>query len=208
MIRRLLFIVLILVWLSAVATGIAFLWSYNHEPGVAAAAPEHLPNTSFIVREPGEFTLVMTVHPKCPCTRASIEELAKLMTNCQGRLRASVLLLKPGGAPEEWYRTDLWKSAAAIPGVNVLIDEDGIEASRFGAVTSGQVLLYASSGSLLFRGGITQSRGHIGDNAGRSAIESLVDKGSADRESTSVFGCPLFDQNSECREPNHGKASN
>jgi len=76
----------------------------------------------------------------------------------------------------------------------VLTDEDGIEARSFGAVTSGQALLYSAQGRLLFSGGITESRGHSGDNAGRSAIESLVMNGSEGLRtpaSTPVYGCPL-----------------
>jgi hypothetical protein len=118
-------------------------------------------------------------------------------------LTASVLFLKPKGSSEDWERTDLWQSAASIPGVNVLVDEDGAEARRFNSSTSGQTILYDAEGRLLFSGGITGSRGHSGDNAGRSAVVSLVNAGAADRAETFVFGCPLFDKDSECRESKH-----
>jgi glyoxylase-like metal-dependent hydrolase (beta-lactamase superfamily II) len=121
------------------------------------------------------------------------------MAHTQGRLTAYVLLLKPEGFAEDWEKTDLWQSAKSIPGVELVIDDDGIEARRFHALTSGQALLYGRDGRLLFSGGITGSRGHAGDNAGRSAIASLVNRGEAERDETFVFGCPLFDE-SECRE--------
>jgi hypothetical protein len=184
------------------------VWSYDNTPGVAAAAPLRWPTNSRIELASNQNTLVMLAHPKCPCTRASIGELSRLMTHSQGRLTAYVLFLKPAGSSADWYQTDLWKSAASIPGVTTLIDEDGIEAARFGAVTSGQVILYDRNGNMLFRGGITESRGHSGDNAGRSAIESLVNTGTADRDTSLVFGCPLFDPNSECRKPSYAKVSN
>lgn len=130
-------------------------------------------------------------------------ELAAIMAHAQGRLTAYVLFLKPAGFSEDWEKTDLWQSAASIPGVNVLIDEDGVEARLFNSSTSGQTILYDAAGRLLFSGGITGSRGHSGDNAGRSAIVSLVNVGAADRAETFVFGCPLFDKNSECRELGH-----
>ena len=41
-------------------------------------------------------------------------------------------------------------------------------------------------------GGITGSRGHVGDNAGQAALIDLLGRGAADRSRTSVFGCPLF----------------
>jgi hypothetical protein len=125
------------------------------------------------------------------------------MAHAQGRLTAYVLFLKPAGFSEDWGKTDLWQSAASIPGVNVRIDEGGAEARLFNSSTSGQTILYDAAGRLLFSGGITGSRGHSGDNEGRSAITSLVNKGAADRTETFVFGCPLFDKNSECRESEH-----
>jgi hypothetical protein len=53
----------------------------------------------------------------------------------------------------------------------------------------------------MFSGGITGSRGHSGDNAGRSAIVSLVNGESTETAETFVFGCSLFETNSECRDP-------
>ena len=86
-----------------------------------------------------------------------------------------------------------------------MIDDEGAEANRFHAATSGQTLLYDAAGLLLFSGGITGSRGHSGDNAGQAAIVSLVNSRAADLTETSVFGCPLFDPNSECPMPKDEK---
>ena len=207
-IRRLVFIFILVLWLSVVSAGMAFVWSYNHTPGTTATAPARWPIDSRVPQIPGRDTLVVLAHPKCPCTRATVEELSKLMANCQGRLNVYVLFVEPKGSPADWHRTDLWNSAARIPGVNVLVDDDGIEANRFGAATSGQVLLYDEEGTLRFHGGITESRGHSGDNAGSQAIASLVNRGVADRDRTLVFGCPLFDPDSECRRPTHARITN
>jgi hypothetical protein len=116
------------------------------------------------------------------------------MAQCQGLVNANVLFIQPEGFNDEWAQTDLWQSAATIPGVTVRQDSGGIEARRFHAETSGQVLLYDAAGRLLFSGGITGSRGHSGDNAGRSTIVSLLIEGIAERNQTLVLGCSLFDQ--------------
>lgn len=200
---KLILLVSTVLWLSAVSTGLWILWGYENTPGVSAKPPVLWPAESGIRRAQGSATLVLIAHPRCPCTRATVGELAAIMAHSQGRLTAYVLFLKPAGFSEDWERTDLWQSAASIPGVNVLIDEDGVEARLFNSSTSGQTILYDSAGRLLFSGGITGSRGHSGDNAGRSAIVSLVNAGAADRAETFVFGCPLFDKNSECRELEH-----
>jgi hypothetical protein len=125
------------------------------------------------------------------------------MAQAQGRVSAYVLFLKPTDSSTDWEKTDLWQSAARIPGVNVVADDNGIEARRFHAVTSGQTALYDTDGRLLFSGGITSARGHSGDNAGRSAIVSLLNAGDANRTVTAVFGCPLYSNRSECLEEAH-----
>ncbi len=58
----------------------------------------------------------------------------------------------------------------------MLRDDDGAEAKRFGAETSGQTLLYDERGTLAFSGGITGSRGHAGDNAGRASLLALINR--------------------------------
>jgi hypothetical protein len=187
-------------WLLLVSAGLSVLWGYESAPGVAAKPPLRWPADSKIQPAQASPTLIMLAHPHCPCTRASLGELALLMARSQGRLTAYVLFLKPPGFSEDWEKTDLWQNAASIPGVKAIVDEGGAEARRFHAATSGQTILYDAEGRLLFSGGITASRGHSGDNAGRSAIMSLVNREAAERAETFVFGCPLFDENSECRE--------
>lgn len=195
---RIIHITVCAVWVLMIGVGLAVLWSYENTPGTAATPPAQWPHDSSIHLATDHPTLVMLAHPHCPCTRASIGELARLMTQAQGRVTAYALFVKPAGSSEEWEKTDLWQSAASIPGVSVIID-DGIEAQRFHAATSGQTVLYDPEGRLLFSGGITGSRGHSGDNVGRGAIVSLLNSGEAERTETSVFGCPLFG-NSKCQE--------
>jgi hypothetical protein len=207
MIRRTALIGAVCLWIAAVCLGMGWLWSYNQAAGAPGQPPEVWPKQASVSLDSTKFTLVLLAHPQCPCTRATVEELSKLMTNCQGRINAYVLFAIPQSAPADWYKTDLWSSAAMIPGVTTIVDPDGTIASRFGAQTSGQVVLYDRDGELRFRGGITQSRGHVGDNAGRSAIEAIVNNGDTQIDHTGVFGCPLFNPDSECRVPNHGNDS-
>jgi hypothetical protein len=131
-------------------------------------------------------------HPQCTCTRASIENLAEVLAHAPKPPKTYVIFLRPTVFEAGWEQTDLWHSAAAIPGAIVLRDDDGAEARRFGAETSGQTLLYDRGGSLMFNGGVTGSRGHAGENAGETALLALLTKGQAERRAADVFGCPLF----------------
>jgi hypothetical protein len=186
------------IWLAAVSSGTGGLWVYEHTPGGAAGVPDNWPSQSKFPRAMGQPTLILFAHPKCPCTRASIGELMVLMTHCQNRVDATVVFFRPKGSGEDWLRTDLWRSAEAIPGVRVRADQDGDEVRRFQVTTSGHVVLYDVDGKLLFSGGITSARGHYGDNAGCSAIMALLNHNTADVSKTPVFGCPLLNPESEC----------
>jgi hypothetical protein len=185
-------IVLIGVWLAAIAAGLVMLMNYEYKPGTPGAPPISWPINSKIKLSNKQATLVMVVHPHCTCSRASIEELAQLMAHEQGKLAAYVLFWNPRGMPENWQKTDLWHSAAAIPGVSVLTDEDGVQADQFRTITSGQTMVYSRSGRLLFSGGITLARGHIGDNAGLDTVESILSNEPFQQQNNLVFGCSLL----------------
>ena len=183
--------VAVAVWIVAVVLGMTLLWRYKLSAGAPDSAPPRWPSASLVERSPVLPTLVMFVHPKCACSRASIAELSRLMTDVQSRASATVLFLRPGGLEEGWEKTDLWRRASEIPGVTVRLDADGAEAARFGAIVSGTTMLYGIDGALLFHGGITPSRGHEGDSAGRRRITSLVNVGRADLAQSPTYGCDL-----------------
>ena len=183
--------ILVLVWLAVVLGGAALLQEYKATPGIAAAAPGTWPAASRIRREATRPTLVMLAHPRCACTRASIAELRRLLSTA-GDVAAHVVFVRPEGMPADWERSGTWASASEIRGVRVWADPNGVEAERFGGVTSGTVLLYDRAGALRFSGGITPARGHQGDSAGRRALLAALRNTQTPRAQSAVFGCPIF----------------
>jgi hypothetical protein len=182
-------------WVLVIGGGMFGLSRYKSSPGLLMPAPAVWPAGSVLPRQPGRSTLIMMSHPRCPCTRASITELKTLLSQFGDRLTAHVLFVQPHGTDHDWTNTDLWKSASQIPGVQVVRDEGGVEAARFDGLTSGTIVLYDAEGRLLFNGGITGARGHVGDNLGLRRIASLLDGTETDRADSPVFGCPLHAEN-------------
>jgi len=180
-------------WLLAAVAGLSMLWKYDNAPGVQATAPARWPASSALARTPGRPTLILLAHPQCSCTPASLAELAEVLARANTRPSTYVLFLKPEGVSNGWEQTSLWTTAASIPGVTLVRDDNGREAQRFGSATSGQTLLYDGDGTLRFNGGVTGSRAHAGDNAGRRSLVALLGGERAERAMTSVFGCPLFE---------------
>jgi hypothetical protein len=183
-------------WLAGAIAGLWVLWSYENTPGVIASSRQHWPAEATLIRATDRPTLVLLAHPQCTCTRATLGELAEVLGRTSKPPKTYVLFLKPSQFFDGWEKTDLWRTASALPNVTVLRDDDGIEAERFGAMTSGQTLLYDAAGELVFSGGITGARGHAGDNAGRRALIALLDRKEPRHHLTSVFGCSLFSRRS------------
>jgi hypothetical protein len=141
--------------------------------------------------------LLMFAHPHCPCTEASVSELARLMSRYAGRLDARVLLVDPPDVAAGWDDTLLSGRAGAIPGVWLGHDKGGREAARFAARVSGFSLLYDAEGRLLFAGGLTAMRGHEGDSLGLRQIAAAVEGRPLETRQGPTFGCALEDPAAE-----------
>jgi hypothetical protein len=179
-------------WFAAATGGLYVVWAYDNAPGLPARAGQAWPQNTRLVRATDRPTVVMLAHPLCDCTRASLGELAEALGRTRIKPRTYVVFLKPTSMPEGWEKSGLWESAAQLPDTTIVRDDDGLEAERFGALTSGQTMVYDAQGSLRFSGGITGARAHEGDNAGRSAVVALLNALPNHHAATNVYGCSLF----------------
>jgi hypothetical protein len=190
-------------WVAAAIAGLGLLGAYARTPGARQHAPEYVANQNPKTRP----SLVMFIHPQCPCSSASVEELNHILARCPGKAAVQVFAVMPPGADLKWADAPLIQRAREIPGVQVKVDDRAQESRRLGVETSGHVLLYDAHGNLRFTGGITPSRGHVGDSAGSDAIISILNGepqalGKAPTQ-TDVFGCAL-----SSRTIDNGKDSN
>ena len=184
-------VILVGTWAVVLGTGFWRLFSYANRPGESANSGARWPAATKLVRDSATPTVLLFAHPQCPCSQASVGELERLIPHIREKARVMIVFFKPRGRSDEWAKDSLWRKASNIPGVQTLLDEDGIESNRFGAKTSGQVLLFDTQGLLVFRGGITSERGHMGDSPGRNAILAFLQVGKSTVSETPVFGCSL-----------------
>jgi hypothetical protein len=177
------------VWGIAVAGGMVLMADYAVKPGEIGAAPRHIAPLTDAAS--GRCRLAMFVHARCPCTAASVAELARIMERLEGRVDAVVYLFRPESQPDDWTHGPIRDAAASIRGVRTVVDPEGRIAKSFGANTSGDVLVYDAAGKLRFHGGITPARGHEGESLGKSAVLAAVLGEPAPADATPVFGCVL-----------------
>jgi len=177
--------------------GTALLFSFDQTAGAVSTVPARWPAASVIDRPARGGALLVFVHPYCSCTVATLHEIASLSAgrNSQnGPPSTTVLFYRPKNSG--WIPGNLWKEAEReIPGARQIWDDDGREAKRFGARTSGYAVLYNANGGLLFKGGVTGSRGHEGDNLGLEQLRASIDTGRPAPRTSLVFGCALTGAN-------------
>lgn len=179
-------------WATGIGYGLHALYDHENKPGLVASAPAHLPEAAFLELAQDKPRLLMFIHPKCPCTRASLRELDRLRSEVGQTAMDVTVVVMTGQAPELQFENGLGMQAQAMTGVHIVKDDRGQLAAQMGVWTSGQVLLYDTQGELQFAGGITPSRGHEGDNLGRQTVRDFVlHARQPEQATTPVFGCAI-----------------
>jgi hypothetical protein len=181
--------VLVVSWLGMTIAGSTILLVHSQAAGRQADVISRLPDACQIPLDSSRNTIIHFLHPKCPCSIASIDEFSRLLAHCGDRIDAWIVIVHPPAAPPDWENTFLANFCRTLPGVHVLTDQNGVEAQRCQAMTSGQTYLVKPNRDIIFRGGITSRRGHSGQSVGRTAIQELVAGGNPGLQATPVYGC-------------------
>jgi hypothetical protein len=181
-------------WLAGAACGMKWMADYSLTPGTAGAPARDWPAVDWPLTA-GRFTVVVALHPECPCSRATLAELDSILLQAGDSLTA-VLIFSDASPEQPAKNSALYRQASALPRARLVCDSSGADLKRFSFRTSGETRLYRSDGQLVFRGGITGGRGHVGDNPGQAALLAALRAGAGDRPPTvmPVFGCALADE--------------
>lgn len=180
--------VLIIVWLVVVTGATIVQFRYETTPAQVLAAPERWPVLPELKLEPGHAVVLMALHPRCPCSAASIEQLQECVRSMDNRIDLIILESMPAGAKPEWTDSALCRQIKALSRAKLIIDTDGTLASAFGLTTSGQVVAYDSAGELRFNGGLTAARGVEGNNPSSETFRELLAQMLLNDSSVAVSG--------------------
>ena len=151
------------------------------------------------MRSDDSLTLLLFLHPKCPCSLATVNELERALESGRDSIELRIGLYCPPSQSDDWTETKLKKLAERIAPGSTFVDRSAEEARRFGVLTSGHMLAYSASGKCLFSGGITSSKGHEGDNRGSSELQKIINGDQRLLFKHPVFGCPLIGSPQETR---------
>lgn len=182
-------------WVFMICSAFTALLAYHNMPGDRSDHGTVWPANDSVKLDSLRANLVVFIHPQCPCSVATLNELARIQATCGIRLHTHVIFYSPSDM--QWDDTHKVRQALEIPNVHITNDVDGKVARKFGVLTSGHSLLYSSDGRRIFSGGITPGRGHEGESLGRTSIVRYVLDGKVQCDKTNVFGCPIFDTKSD-----------
>lgn len=177
----------LLAWAGLLGAGFALLQRYESTAAHSAPAPA-VENPLF--RDGKLFSLVIALHPHCPCSRATVGELVKIYSHAPDKAKITVLAFKPLDEPDSWIESSALRTLEKLS-PHVVIDTNGVMATSLSLNTSGQIQLYSPEGKLLYNGGITAARGHSGDNAGESTVLSLLRNEITTAANAPTFGCSI-----------------
>jgi hypothetical protein len=191
--------IFLLAFAVTIGTGGWALSDYSYRPGEsgnAVANLNSLANELELFRNEHETnlelpTLILFFHPHCPCTNSTIRNLERLSVQLSKRANIVAFGFCPKLENDSWIESPITSALKRLE-ANVVVDKDGQHCSKFGAFTSGHVLLYGHNGELLFTGGITAGRGHEGDCAATWDLLQKVDGLSTSISRWPVYGCPIL----------------
>ena len=189
-----------LLWLGLIAGGYAWSLRYGFATGKALEAPLVLPSSLGLPSPLPRAQLFLALHPHCPCSRATVAELAKIISQTADSRDITVLMYKPASQPDSWLNGSLLDDCRRM-NCRIRPDPDGLLAASLGGFTSGNVVLYDVNGKLRYQGGITASRGHEGDNLGELAVVEAIHGRGLRLQSLPVFGCAIQPEGKIKKDP-------
>jgi hypothetical protein len=191
----------LIVWIAIAVAGWYGISAYGFkgDPQATTDIVPQWPAESNIARMTGRPTLILFLHPKCPCSRATVAELERLPVLVPGDALPDVCVVAaaPRSTGDRWWSSPFLARAARIPNARLVRDLGGVETELFGVRVSGTVLLFDPAGNRLYAGGVTMSRGHAGDNVGLQAVTDLLVDHDADVSSIPPLGCAMVRENQQ-----------
>lgn len=144
-----------------------------------------------LIPAPGQLSIVMALHPTCPCTRSSLAELERLLETESTTSQCVFLVALPSDKSMSWIDTDTTMLAKGLPNSRIIVDVDAKLATQLGIENSGGILVVQPNGTVSFSGGITSGRTCTQENPGSVAVASLIRGEAVQAITTPTFGCPL-----------------
>lgn len=170
------------VWAVLAVSVIAGALEYDSRPG---EPPLRLPDAT--VAGPGLWSLILMIHPDCPCTKATMRNLSTILESTRIPIKAEIVAAMPEGY--KGPRANL-AIARSIVKSDLVVMSESSASERFGARTSGHLFVFDPDRNLVYSGGLTPARGAEDASSSLKWFQALVTQYPV-ASSGPTFGCPL-----------------
>lgn len=193
MIKQLTALSSIFVFTGIIVSGSVKLLDYSTRPGESGEVPASIHEVDVLkdCLTPTKSTVLLFLHPHCPCTKATIKNLCAVLKECPSSVECCAIAFCPKGKADDWIQSPIVNMLTDKVGVNVIVDRGSSVIESFGIKCSGHVLVYDEDGGLQFSGGITRSRGHEGSCLPLSDLRKFLLGDAGEPVNWPVFGCSL-----------------
>lgn len=178
------------VWLVLILAGTQVLTSYSNYrvDRPQSATYDHLSLARYVKK--ARYSLILFLHPRCSCSRATLHELSKVLRKSTNSPRVTIVMYCPNGKPDAWIEGPNDRLARKLDPHEFVIDA-GQLFQQNGIVDSGHVLCFDRSGTIRFSGGVTGSRSHEGSNQASAALRRILNGEGESCIEFPVFGCSI-----------------
>jgi hypothetical protein len=185
-------------WLLSALAAFSYINRYSTRPGAVGELPPRS-EIQRILSNNDQTSIILFVHPKCVCSDATVDELKDLLSQFEKKQQPQVYVqfYYPADKTPEWAKeSDLYKKLSLFKDWHLRLDQAGGQAFAWGAMTSGYAIMVNKQGNVIFNGGLTVTRGHRGENIGKSGLKKAISFYSELSPDTPLqgptFGCSLF----------------
>jgi hypothetical protein len=178
-------------WSVLLFGGLALFSIDQSRQGTRGTIPARWPGASRIHRAAGQPTLLVFLHPNCPCSIATVHSLQRSLRALRPEARPKTVFVVRPAVRDDWRARQLLATAAETPNGSFFQDDGEKEIARFGADVSGHLLLYGPAGALLFDGGVTPERGQEAESMASDRFQQVLTGMPRSPVRTAVFGCGL-----------------
>lgn len=186
------------VWLAVIAGVFLFIFWHDITPSGRLAERQTLNTVAngnlqtaleTLNLNPDQLSVLVFIHPECPCTPASLRTLSRLVDECTADFDLQILVASYGDTNS--LQSTNARLAEAIPKATVQPDPNGTIAQSLDAHVSGTICVVAPNNNLLYLGGLTNSRGCETIGPHFQIIKQVIQNRWSAAVTTSVYGCDL-----------------
>lgn len=196
--KKIIISVIISIWVGSIIWSTKAMLIFQFTPGKMGKVFNDFPQKSKLVLDQTLPTLILFLHPKCTCSKASVEEIKIIKSSIKKEFKL-IAVVQTASLKLTDELEKLKEELSTLPHSTIVNDSYSFETNLFSVKTSGQIYIYSSFGELIYTGGSTSSRGTSSPSELRRTIASILETNKKPHQliTKSIYGCEMDNKNDQ-----------